>query len=560
MFCFKCGKEIANGSKFCPYCGAVTSGGSAFTGSGQAAGSAGTAVPGPSGLEQGGKKGSGKGVVIGVAAAAVVVIAAVVLALSGLFSSPKGQVEKALVKSAAAYADAGKSVGLPDLSELAKNRSMTQRWSVELNSINRDLTGYDLSSLKGLGVRLTSDVDQKGRKMDFEAAAYWDGEDIATVQLLADGARISAASPEFTKGQFYGVNTETLGEDLDRLGVEDGSVDVKSISFNIFELMEAFVPGEEQTREMEELVKQAGKDLLDATEVTKTGKQSLQVNGKNVDATAYRVVVPEGAMKDYINAMEDAMKLADNRDAVKQTLQAMGVPKDEISQIMSEMKSSDPYGELADTLKQGVKELGDLELDVYVSGGCVSAVLYEKRIDGQKLEIGLYLGGGENYVDNLSLEINAGGEKLTVESNGDHVGKSGVFTDETTVRVGSDRITSELRYEPKADKGNFAWGVKVANTASLEMEGQLTAGRDSIQLTLDDVSVKAAGVKVCSLGMSCYVGPCKGMTVSASSPKMLADMDEDDLMDLYYDIQDNAGDWVYDMMDRIPSDLLWFLF
>lgn len=559
MFCFKCGKEIANGSKFCPYCGAVTSGEGA-AGAGRTAGSAGAASPRMSGFDGERRKGGGKGVVIGAAAAVVVVAVAAVLALSGLFASPKGQVEKAAAKSIAAYADAGKGMGLPDLSSLAKNQSMTQRWSVEINSINSGLAGYDLSALKGLGMRLTTDVDQKGRKMDLEAAVYWDGEDIATVQMLADGGKVSMASPEFTKGKFYGVNTETLGKDLDRMGVEDDSVDVKSISFNIFELMEAFVPGEEQTREMEELVKQANKDLLDAMDVSKTGKQSIQVNGKSVDATAYHVVVPEGAMKDYINAMEDAMKLADNRDAVKQTLQAMGVPKDEISRIMSEMKSADPYGELADTLKRGVKELGDLELDVYVSGGYVSAVVYEKRINGQKLEVGLYLGGGENYVDNLSLEINAGGEKLTVESNGNHAGKKGVFTDETTIRVGSERLTSELRYEPKADKGNFAWEVKVANSASLNMEGQLTAGKDSIELELDDVSVKAAGVKVCSLGMSYYAGPCKGMTVSAPSPKMLADMDEDDWMDLYYDIQENAEDWVYDMMDLIPSDLMRYFF
>lgn len=53
-------------------------------------------------------------------------------------------------------------------------------------------------------MRLTSDVHQKGRKMDFEAAAYWDGEDIATVQLLADGARISAASPSSPRGSSTG--------------------------------------------------------------------------------------------------------------------------------------------------------------------------------------------------------------------------------------------------------------------------------------------------------------------------------------------------------------------
>ena len=557
MFCFNCGKEIPNGSGACPYCGAATGGGDAAAGARQAAERAAAPAPAPAPAPSGGK-GIGKGVIIGAASAVVVIILAAVLALSGLFSSPKGKVEKAFAKSAAAYAAAQKGLDLPDLSELVKSRSMTQRWSVEIHSINSELAGADLTELKGLGVRMVSNLDQKGRKMDCELAAYWDGEDIASIQLLAEDSAVSAGSPQFTKGKFYGVDTETLGEDLDRLGVEDGSVDVKRISFNIFELIETLTPDEAQTQEIVRQEREAGKQLLEALEVSKTGKQSVQVNGESIDAVVYHVLVPEDAMRDYIDAMEDAMELADNQDAVKQALQSVGVPKDEISRIMSEMKGSDFSGELSDSLSQLVKELGDLELDVYVSGGYVSAVVYEERIDGEKVEIGLYLGGGENYVDDISLEINVSGEKLIVESTGDHGAKSGVFTDETTVRVGSERFTSELRYEPKADKNNFEWEIKMANTASLTVEGQVTAGKDSLELKLDDVSAKAAGMKVCSLGISCYVGPCKGLTVDAPSLTMLGDMDEEELMELSYDIADNVEDWAYDMMDLIPAELLWY--
>ena len=98
----------------------------------------------------------------------------------------------------------------------------------------------------------------------------------------------------------------------------------------------------------------------------------------------------------------------------------------------------------------------------------------------------------------------------------------------------------------------------MANTASLTVEGQVTAGKDSLELKLDDVSVKAAGMKVCSLGISCYVGPCKGLTVDAPSLTMLSDMDEEELMELSYDIADNVEDWAYDMMDLIPAELLWY--
>ena len=563
VFCLKCGKEIENGAKFCPHCGAVTSAGSSAQGGSSAAPESPVytapevqSTPVWSDPAQGGKR-RGTSLLIGGIAAAVLVVVLVAAAIGGLFSSPKGQVEKALAKTAAAYADAGNKLGAPELSKLLQGRSYSQRVSFALNSISPELTGwYDLSSLKGLGVRVESDWDQKGRKMDAEMAAFWDGEDLAAVQMLVDGGSMMFASPQFTKGQAYGVNTETLGKDLVRLGAQDDEIDIEKIGFNLFDLLDKAVPSEEQTKEVQAAMAEAYKQLLDAIEAEKGGKQKVDVNGKSVDAVLYHVVVPKDAMKDFISAWEEAMKLADPQDMTREFFLAMGFDKDTVDEMMSDMDTADIYGQMADGLKQGVKTLGDLELDVYVSDGCVSAVEYSDRIDGTKVEMGLYLGGGDNYVDDLSLEISANGQKLTIESTGDHAAKKGVFTDETTLRMGSDRVTSELRYEPKADKNNFEWELKVDNTASITMEGRLATTKDSLDLQLEDLSVKAAGSRLLSLEASYYLGPCSGMKVSLSSPKLLSDMDEDDLEDLYYDLQDNAQDWAYDMMDKLPADLL----
>lgn len=562
MFCLKCGKEINNDAKFCPHCGTVTAAGSApsapeptaFTQSG-GSGSFDWSSPAP-----GGNKRRGIGLIIGGAAAAVLVVVLAIVAFGGLFSSPKGQVEKALGKSVAAYASARDSMGIPDLTGLVRDKSYSQRFSFALGSVNQEMTGYDLSALKGLGMRMEMDYDQKGRKMDLDMAAFWDDEDLASIQMLVDGGKMYLTSPDFTKGDAYGFDTETIGADLDRLGADGGEVDLKKISFNLFDLVERTTPSPEQAKEMETAIAEASKQLIDALEVEKGGKESIEVNGKNVDAAVYHVTVTKDAMKDYINAMEDAMKVVDTKAMMKDMLEAMGFDKGAVNEILSEMGDTDPYGELASQLKQAVKTIGDVELEVYISGGHVSAVEYSDRINGSKVEVGLYLGGGDSYVDDLSLEIAIDGEKLTVESSGDHAGKGGAFTDETTVRVGGNRLTSELRYEPKASNGNFEWEVKVDNTASVAMEGQLTTTKDSVDLRLDDLSVKAAGTKLVSLEGAYYLGPCKGMKVSVSSPKMLADMDEDDLMDLYYDIMENAQDWADDLENRIPAELLYYLY
>lgn len=566
MFCLKCGKEIEAGAKFCPHCGAATS-----AGFGAAGGPSASTPPEPpvytmpsaqsssawSEAGQDGNKRRGMPLLIGGIAAAALVVVLIVVAIGGLFSSPKGQVEKAIAKTAAAYAGAGDHLGLPDLSKLLEGRSYTQHMSFALNSLSPELTGwYDLAALKGLGVRMDADYDQKGRKMDAEIAAFWDSEDLAVFQMLVDGGDMLFASPQFTRGEAYGLNTETLGKDLVRLGAQDDEIDVEKISFNLFDLMDKALSSQEQAKEAQAAMGDAYKQLFDAIQVEKGGKQKVEVNGKSLDATLYHVVVPEDAMKDYINAWEDAMKLVDAQAMSRDILLSMGFDKGTVDDMLSEADVSDIYSQMADTLKQAVKTLGDLELEVYVSGGYVSAVEYSDRIQGTKVEVGLYLGGGENYVDDLSLEVALNGQKLTIQSTGDHAAKSGVFTDETTLRADSSRLTSELRWEPKADNNNFEWELKVDNTASLSMEGQLTATKNSIDLKLEDLSVKAAGSRLLSLEASYYLGPCQGMRVSFPSRRLLSDMDEDDLMDLAQDIESNAQDWAYDVMDRLPADLL----
>lgn len=555
MFCLKCGKEIESGAKFCPHCGAATS-----AGFGAAGGPSAPTPPEPPAWPEAGQDGNkrrGAPLLIGGIVAAALVVVLIVAAIGGLFSSPRGQVEKAIAKTAAAYVSAGDHLGLPELSKLLEGRSYTQRMSFALNSLSPELTGwYDLASLKGLGVRMDADYDQKGRKMDAEIAAFWDGEDLAVFQMLVDGGDMLFASPQFTKGEAYGVNTETLGKDLVRLGAQDDEIDVEKISFNLFDLMDKALSSQEQVKEAQAAMGDAYKRLFDAVQVEKGGKQKVEVNGKSLDATLYHVVVPEDAMKDYINAWEDAMELVDAQAVSREILLSMGFDKGAVDDMLSGADVSDVYSEMADTLKQAVKALGDLELEVYVSGGYVSAVEYSDRIQGTKVEVGLYLGGGENYVDDLSLEVALNGQKLTIQSTGDHAAKSGVFTDETTLRADSSRLTSELRYQPKADNNNFEWEIKVDNTASLSMEGQLTATKNSINLKLEDLSVKAAGSRLLSLEASYYLGPCQGMRVSFPSRRLLSDMDEDDLMDLAQDIESNAQDWAYDVMDKLPADLL----
>lgn len=581
MLCSQCGKEIGDGAKFCPHCGAAaaapTSGPAATPESGAGTGSytyaygsstsnsagvgSAPASP-PSPPEDTGKRGK-KGFIIGGAVAAVAVVAVLLVVLvSNLFTSPKGQVEKAIAKSLSAYASAGEKIDLPDMAELTQDKSVSQSFSMELNSINSELVGYDLSSLQGLGLRLSGGYDQKGRRADGELAAFWGDNEIASFVMAVDDNVLSFASPQFTGGEAYGLDTETLGADLARLGVEDEDIDVSSISFNLFDLAEQTAPSQ-QSEEMERKLAEATARLGGAIEVEKAGKKTIDVNGTSVNAAAYLVTIPEEAMEEYADALSDAMAQMDSQEQSRKFLRAIGLDEDTINSMMPDMTGVDAYGEVFDALKEMLRAMGDLELEVYLDGGYVCAVEYSKEQNGSRLELGLYLGGGDSYVDDFSLRIAVDNEEVLLESTGNHSGKGGEFTDETTLRVRSGgstlfRISSDLSYRPDGGADNFEWRLNMNNAASLKMAGRLSTGKRSMVFQLDDVTLTAAGMEICSLSVDYEVGPYRnGAEAPLAGPTLLGGMELDELDELYYEIEYYAQEWVYDVMALIPEDLLW---
>ena len=586
MFCVQCGKEISDAAEFCPHCGAViaasapkaeaapdpaptaesAAGAGSYTYSygsspSYSAGAGGSAPASPPTPPEDTEKHGKKGLFIGGAVAAVAVVAAVVFMLvSGVFSSPKGRVEAAFAKTMAAYSKAGEGMGLPNMAELTQSKSVSQSFSMELSSINSGLVGYDLSSLQGLGLRMSTDYDQKGRWMGAELAAFWGDNEIASFLMAVNDNVLSFASPQFTGGDAYGLDTETMGADLARLGVEDEYIDVSDIGFNLFDLAEETAPSQ-QPEEMEQELKEAAKRLADAIKVEKAGKKTIEVNENSVNAAAYLVTVPQEAMEDYIDALSDAMALVDSQEQSRKFLRGIGLDEDAIGYLLPDMSGMDPYGEVFDALKQALQEMGDLELEVYLDGGYVCAVEYSKEQNGSRLEFGLYLGGGDNYVDDFSFRIAVDDDEVLIESTGNHGGKDGVFTDATTLRARSGgstlfRISSNFSYEPKAKADNFEWRLNLNNMASVKMAGQLTTGKDSLNLQ-GDVSLLTVGMEICSLSVDYSVGPFDGVAAFLPNSTLLGDMDLDDLENLYYDIEYYAQEWVYDMMALIPEDLFW---
>ena len=559
MTCKNCGNEMRDDARFCPHCGTLN-------GPDQSAGQA--AVPAWEGPEDGGKK-KKTGLIIAAVAAVAAVAVVLVVALGGLFSNPKKQVEAAFVKSAAAYAAAEERLGLPDIQQWQQDKAIAQRMSLELKSINSDLVGMDLSALSGLGLGLSTDYSGAERWLSYNLRAYWGEEELLSLRAAADDAEFYFNSPQITGDVFYGANTETLGVDLAARSAEDEE-EIKNISFNVFDLIDQMLE-QINAREMEKAVSQANKALWAQAKVKKTGARTMDINGADIKTAAYRVTIPEEALYQYVDDMELVLAAMNYFSIYEEMLRSAGLPQDEIDNIMGDLDTLDLYGDLADSFRDLVDELGDLELNVCLSGGYVAAVEYEGRVDGSEMKVSVLMGGSGEYVDDVSVNIESPSLAIDIESSGDHGLKSGVYTDETTARIrqfGSTlaRVTSELTIDPKSQKDNLQWKLGVDSSGLsifvLDIKGDLTLEKDCISLDSEEVSVRAVGMEVCQLALSYYVD-CRPVSEPVSNPRLVTQMDEEELMAMVLDTQERVMVWGNEMeqlfLTRLPQELLWDL-
>lgn len=572
MFCKKCGKKIADGAKFCPGCGAaVGSQSPAPAGSGpsedvlQSALTPQPAVPvqavtGAGAPPMGGKAprgGNGRiAVIAGVGAAAVLAVVLAAVLLSGVLGGPKVALGKAVKKSLDAYQAASDSVGMPDLKKLQENKQMRTDMSFQIKNFSDALTGYssEMELLKGLGMRMSAGMDLPGKKLDVSAAVSYGSADLLTFWGQADDDVVAVGCPELLENDSYGLSTVTLGKDLDKLGAElpEGMEDM---SFNLFDIIETFSKPIEAD-------KNAVKELTAAIEAEKTGKTSVDVNDHSLSCAGYHVVVPKDAMRSFVSAMEDAYKARELDKEVIDLLRSLGMPDDELSQVRSEIKDAANGKEMFDALKQVVKTVGDLELDVYLYDGYVASVVWEEKIEGERVELTASFGGGKHYADDLSLDLRVSDARVRVASTGNHGTEGGEYTDSTSIRIqgygGSYTVKSELEYRPKQPSDNFEWTVK-GDGFSLTAAGQLTTGKDSLFLDMEKLSVSVLGEEMVRLGATYSIAPYSAPDISAKAPVMLSSMDEDDFLELGEDVAANAQSWALGLMDEVPelSALFW---
>lgn len=540
MFCSKCGRKIEDGAVVCPGCGAPAAASDGSPGAPEPL----TDAPVFSGPAPEKRKRWILPAAIGGAAAACILAAVL---LSGLLGGAKGTLTKALAKSVAAWQEAAGTLELADLSKLYQDRQAGQRMTVRLKRLS-DRFDDQARMLEGMSFTLSEELDLPARKMEIGLGVSYGSAELLWAGVTGNDSVLSLSCPALLGEQAYGVDTETLGQTLYRLD-PDGMGTVQNASFNIFDLLEAMAAPSKVDAA-------ASKALSDAIEVEKSGTAEVDVNGRSLRCEGYRVTIPQEAMLDYLEAVKAAYAARKWNEEIIKVMRSFGAAEEELAVMEEQLESRDALEALAETLE----ETGDVELEVFVSDGCISCV----RWTGEEESLNICFGGEERYADDLSLDIliGMGQSHFRLASSGNHGGAEGAYTD-TTVLLFEDAdayddfsLESQLTYDPRASQDNFSWTLE-GEGLSLEAKGQVTHGDEELFLDLEDVSVSFLGEEYAALGISWLIRPCAEM--SPAVPVMLEDMTEADLESLYADVTANAQSWLFGLMGQAPELFQLFL-
>ena len=533
MYCGKCGSQISDGAKFCHVCGNPTqqsepAAAPVYTAAQQKA---------PAPKKQPDKK------LIGIVAAAVALVLVVVLIVS-LFGGPAATVGKALNKSAKEFGAVAEQLGLANLSGLLEEKN-SQTMSVQINEMD------GLSGLEGIGVRMTMDTSLPDKKIGISMAPFVGSADLMNLQVKLDDSKIYVGSPEITEGTYYMIDTRTIGKDLnDLLGDLDDYEGLEDLSFSLFEVLEQVEKANEGNEKAAKDAKKAFEKFAKTIEVEKEGKETIEVNGKDMKCTAYSVVLTEDGMDELLDALEDVYKNADTTDAYMDIFKSMGLPSEARSEIKTGLKDSrEEVKEAFDTLHESVKEIGDIELDVYLNGGYIVAAVYEE----DDSTITLNIGSGKKYVDNISLRMESRDYEFSIVSTGNHACAGGKFTDVTEITevYGSNEDTlaeTELTWDLKAKDDNFHFTMDV-DGEELEAVGYVSFGNNALVIDLEEVSIPDE----VNMGVEYRLEKYAGDSIKIKNAEELTKMSESDLMDVGTMLMENTEDLVGDLMEDYPE-------
>jgi len=485
----------------------------------------------------------GKGLIIGgaIAAAVLVIALVVVLIISG---NPTVKVATAFKNTADSFTKMADVWHAEDASAFSKKEALSYSMEAEVDHISDDLIYYYSDAFSGLGVSLDMDVDVENREMGMMATASMGSTDLVTGMISVEDDMVYLGLPDFLD-DFYGFSTETIMADLDDMGA--GLGEAAQISFNIFDMIQIVRDYSGDTEEAQAEITEAATKLAGELVIEKAGKSNVKVGGESISCAAYTVTIPQDALEEFFETVEDVSTSSDPLEMIEELFKAMSLPDDIIEELMYEVSYNYTEPDFSD-MYEVLDILGDIELQVYVKGNKVAGVCYEEKIEGSKLEIGMYI-GGDRYGDCIDMEIKIDGEKMTIQFEGDHFAKDGAFTDKMTVKVDGEKVTMNTEYDPKSGELSVRLGD---SDVYFQLEGTYNVTDTSWVLDLNELSMVEYDEEMFSIALRMEMSDYE-KRVRVSDARLIGKMTEDDIMTLMDEVEGNAMEWATELMAKCPE-------
>ncbi len=485
MFCKKCGTSIEEGGKFCPNCGEPVSSVDAAkvsnTPNRPDSGAQNQAIPpityrpdGNNTTQEDKKNHKNWPIFVGVAAAAVVVIAVVFLNFPRInnfahktFSSPEKYyqyVEKKAVKDMAGnVAECYDTMILDSLNFYDK--SVEGELKVEFDEEGREmlgllgLAGIDVSWIENVSVRGVSSI--KGDTVSMEGGLNLNDTDVITGQVVLDTETecLYAQLPELNK-KYLGINA---GVDEDFEEIFEMLPQMQQSNKESIEAM----PGR---RDMEKLINRYALLALSCVDDVSKEKDVLSVDGVSQKCTKLKVTIDMETFCDMMETVLEEMK--DDKDIKKIIIESARANNENTKMLLGESADAEEVYEL---FQEGIEDLLD-ELDYMKDYEADEKIVMQVYVDGKGQIKGRTVKFGDMKINVLAPKKGSRiGYELSVKEAGESIELSGMG------KKSGDTVTGDfdLKYNGTALINITTKKLNVEDMKKGLLNGQITVRASS---------------------------------------------------------------------------------
>lgn len=330
--------------------------------------------------------------------AAIAVAAVVVLCATAAFAvpailqavNPKAYLSACLAKTTGAYSVGGDAAAV--LAGIGSGPSRTEFYfqmgapdvgtDSELTNEINEKYGPD-APLPDLRYTAALELDHAGRRADLELSLSYMGNAISLLAMANDNL-VSFGSDDLTGGDYYCINTETLGADVAASPVFGELFDLDpAYGFNLFDA--SLEKGASNLDpDTLSLLKQFYDELDKAVTVEKSGSPTVTVLGHESASTRYVMTVPGEALRSFV---VQSLRALTEDEAFLSAADFTAITPEEFIGTMDQIFS---------TIKDAVT------IEFYIAGGQV--ILMDAELP---MEL-----DGQTATTNLTIEFDKGGNAL----------------------------------------------------------------------------------------------------------------------------------------------------